>query len=106
MCYISNNFSLNMLESLNVNILVYDKAKPSFVLDVINSKPISYISSKTLLSLINTDLETSFEVNSDSLSLKENDVLYVIQYIGPKLEDGETILPEEAKFKYIKIKIV
>ena len=44
--------------------------------------------------------------NRISISLQDGDVVYIAQYIGPRLEEGQTTLPKGAKIIPIKYDIV
>ena len=41
--------------------------------------------------------------NRVSLALTRCDVLYVAQYIGPRLPEGTTVLPEGAKIDFVRV---
>ena len=48
-----------------------------------------------------------FEVafNRTSLTLHEGDIVYVAQYVGPRLPEGTTTLPENSEIKFYEIRL-
>lgn len=46
------------------------------------------------------------EKNRISISLRDGDVIFIAQYIGPRLEEGTTVLPDGAKIVPIRYDII
>jgi hypothetical protein len=116
MTYLVNAFSLNMLDttatsSLLVKPLTKEEASRLAVgaISYIGHESTSVIVGKEL------DLELSFNggavrceglelrSNRGTLALRPGDVLLVAQYVGPRLQEGATSLPEGARINYLKV---
>lgn len=98
--YLSNAFSLNMIpEGQDVNVHVRNISKEDIPHDVVSA--IGHLDTAAVVSN-----ELGFVVSAQriSVSLDESDVLYVAQYIGPRLAEGTTKLPEGARIKYLEVK--
>lgn len=97
--YISNAFSINMMDIRNFSLLriknIQSSDIPRRVKSVVGHQDTAKLISKIL----------GFEVpfNRTSLTLKEQDVLYVAQYKGPRLPEGATELPEGATIEFLEI---
>lgn len=97
--YISNAFSLNMVDVQDfalVRVKPIEKANvPSCVESVIGHPDTARVVSA----------ELGFEVpcNRANLKLESEDRLYVAQYLGPRLPEGATKLPEGAVIKFYEI---
>lgn len=105
MNYLGNSFSLNMLANKSVNIHIrplevwpglWKKAKSMFQICVGHADIARIISG-----LIGEEIP----VCRDTISLKPGDCLWVAQYIGPRLPEGTTTLPEGAKIEWFSVNI-
>ena len=55
--------------------------------------------------LLAKELELNIECNRETVHLKEGDTLVVGQYVGPRLPEGATALPEGAKIEWYKVEV-
>ena len=98
--YLSNAFSLNMIQTDGmVNISVQPIEKNQIPSENIESA----IGHPDTARVVSNELGFEIKSNRVTLKLDEGDVLYVAQYIGPRLPEGATKLPEGAKIKYLKL---
>ena len=63
----------------------------------------SFIGHADLANIVSNLLRFSVSVNRDSLKLNFGDVLYVAQYIGPRLAEGTQTLPENSTIQFYKV---
>lgn len=97
--YLSNAFSLNMVPTdgmINISVQPIERNQiPSNVESVVGHPDTARVISN----------ELGFEVKPNRVTLKldDEDVLYVAQYIGPRLPEGATKLPDGAVIKYLKV---
>ena len=90
--YISNAFSLQMLDSLNADIQLSEvESFPATATSVVGHPDTANV------------LGVSF--NRVSLKLKEGDILYVAQLMGGRLPEGATQLPDGFTFKFVKVTV-
>jgi hypothetical protein len=99
MIYLSNAFSLSMLDSVyhSVSVTRHPKSIPETA--------ISIVGHQSTADLFSALLNRKVEVNRVSIKLKESDILYVGQYVGPRLEEGVTELPEGATVEWFRVGI-
>lgn len=93
--YLSNAFSLQMLTSADadINVIEVDKDQIPF------NKLISTIGHQDIADLLGVP------VNRVNTKLGKDDVLYVAQYIGKRLPEGATSLPEGAAIKFFRVTV-
>lgn len=94
MVYVSNAFSLNMV--------------PRDLLGIVRMSPCEQPNTRHMVSVVgHADTATLLGVafNRISLRLEAGDVLYVAQYIGPRLPEGATAIPEGARFEWIEVRL-
>lgn len=100
MTYITNAFSINMISSLDQAKIKFTKvmAVPSLV--------VSAIGHPDTAAVVSADLGLTLPVNRVNITLIPGDVIYVAQYIGPRLPEGAKLLPEGAKIEYYKVEVL
>lgn len=97
--YLANAISLNMFpqgQSVDIHVKpIQSEDIPKDIVSAVGHKD----TAKVIESLI------GFEVIPQriNVALEEKDELYVAQYIGPRLQEGATCLPEGAKINFLKI---
>lgn len=99
MNYLSNAFSLNML---NLNREVTCSFYPINACDV-PLDCISVVGHPDTANVISSVLGREVAFNRCNLKIDDGDVLYVAQYIGPRLPEGTTELPEGATIQFFKV---
>lgn len=102
MNYISNAFSLNMLEIKDFTLVRAKNVKPT---DVPNDVK-SVIGHKETAYIVGEILGHEVDCERSNLQLKEGDILYVAQYKGPRLPEGATSLPEGATITFMEVTIM
>ena len=101
MRYLSNAFSLSMLEeTVTITVEPFD---PSVISKLGAVK--SVVGHESTATIFTQLLGVEVEVNRVNLKLKEGDLLIVGQYIGPRLPEGATELPEGAKIVWKAVSI-
>lgn len=92
--YIGNAFSLNMV--------------PRSLLHAVRVEPISdpsewAVGAHSIVGHADTARLLGVECNRQSVLLNREDVLIVAQYIGPRLPEGATELPEGARIEWVRV---
>ena len=105
---VANSFSLSMVEGekaiLKVRKLTLEEAKK--IVSVANRTDVeivSIIGHQDTADIVSDILGVNLPFNRVSFSLPVEDILLVGQYIGPRLPEGATSLPEEASIKFILV---
>lgn len=103
MKYYCNAFSLNMLDcsksySVSVNPIVNGNSEV-FAKEVRNGKMINAVGHGSTADILGVPC------NRIGVSLEKGDEVVVAQYVGPRLEEGATKLPDGAKINFISILI-
>lgn len=94
MIYVSNAFSLNMI--------------PRELLEQVRMTPCEQPDTRHMVSVVghaDTAAVLGVAFNRISLRLNAGDVLYVAQYIGSRLPEGATALPEGARFEWVEVRL-
>jgi hypothetical protein len=94
MVYISNAFSLNMI--------------PAELLSRVRMWPCAAPDTTGAVSVVghaDTAAVLGVTYNRVTLRLAEGDVLFVAQYIGPRLPEGATALPDGARFEWVEVRL-
>ena len=98
MKYISNSFSLQMVEAKNGLIGFKELSEDDFKFKTRNAT--SVVGHFDTAKLLNV------KFNRKNISLKKGDVLFVAQVIGGRLPEGATTLPNGFKFKFMQIEVL
>jgi hypothetical protein len=103
---LTNAFSLNILA---VDCLI-DIASLSIdeVRRILDQSPwVSAIGHEDTAAIINNLLELRREVtcNRVTITLKPGDIVIVAQYIGPRLPEGTTTLPEGSQISFKRVEV-
>ena len=100
--YLGNAFSLQMLTHLSGDVKISrSEIRPEEVAE--DAK--SCIGHPDTANIVSSILGRKVETARVSVALNPGDILYVAQYIGPRLPEGCTKLPEGAEMKFYKITI-
>ena len=97
--YLSNSLSLNMFPTdgtINISVQPIEK-------NLIPSDVVSTVGHSDTARVISSELGFEVIPNRVTLKLNEGDTLFVAQYIGPRLPEGATELPDGAQIKYLKV---
>lgn len=99
---ITNAFSLNMLKSFAANItteeLTVPQAKEALAGDFESGMGHS-------TELVSNILGMTIPMNRSNNKIQDGFSILVAQYVGPRLPEGATELPEGATLKFIKVTV-
>lgn len=101
--YLGNAFSLGMLAEdaiITKETISIEKAKE------VAAKCESVVGHADTAAVISSLLGIEVPANRISISLNAGDSMLVAQYIGPRLPEGATTLPEGAKIEFILIQVL
>jgi len=100
--YLSNAFSLSMLPLENERLtIIVEKVSPEEVPDAI-----SIVGHADIAQILSNLLGRKVPYNRVSTKLQNSDIVYVAQYMGPRLPEGTTQLPPGAEIQFLKVSIV
>lgn len=99
MIYITNAFSLNMLED-HMNKLVITQITKKDLVRALQGEYKSAVGHEQMAQLIGVPY------NRITVKVKKGDILYVAQYSGPRLEEGAKELPDGATIIYFHIVLI
>lgn len=90
----------------NVAHLELDIAKATleYVKTLLKEPYESYVGHEDTARILSDLLGTEITYNRSSLTFEEGDILIIAQYVGPRLPEGTTKLPEGAEFKFYVIR--
>ncbi len=99
MTYLSNAFSLSMLDSKNsltktVEVTAEKVAASNFT---------SVVGHPDTANILSGILGVPVAYNRMSIKLKQEDILYVAQYNGARLPEGATVLPDGATMDFLRV---
>lgn len=97
MNYLANAFSLNMVRRSNLAAV---RLRPSLAAEWSAYKAKGAVS---IVGHADTAALLGVTCNRQSVTLQPGDVLIVAQYVGPRLPEGTTTLPEGARFDFVRV---
>ena len=98
--YLTNSFSINMIEEQNdTTNVIFEKITP----DQIPADAESQIGHDDMRQYLEEVLHRKVEKSRANCKLAPDTVIYVAQYIGPRLPEGAIHLPEGAKVIFYKV---
>lgn len=104
MTVLANAFSLNMLSQakalVNVEQISLEEAKT-----VLANGFVSAIGHQDTANILSNMLGVVVEVNRVNVVLNDDTTLIVAQYKGPRLPEGSTELPEDARIKFYRVRL-
>ena len=106
MKYLANAFALSMLPEGAKNWATFETISKEKVSKMLSDGGFqSAIGHQDTARVLENLLRLDIPVERISLSLKDDDKLIVAQYIGPRLPEGATSLPEGAEIKFFEISV-
>lgn len=101
-----NAFSLNMINVQETQIVITEIPLNEVKYLMRTEKCESYIGHKDFAEILTKVTDFNIPMNRSNFSFGEVNRALVFQYSGPRLEEGTTVLPENAtiKFYYVKVK--
>lgn len=88
-----NAFSLQMLEDVRANVKFYPASK----YDALSGDLISYVGHEDLAIFLGVPF------NRKPCKIKVGDTVYIAQYMGGRLPDGSTQLPDFSTVEFVKV---
>jgi hypothetical protein len=102
--YLGNAFSLNMVEG-DVKVSV-QKVDAETVINAINKTVVECVIGHTdTARVVGSILGVDIEPNRVTVKLNPGDILYVAQYVGPRLLEGATTLPSGARIEFKRVTV-
>ena len=109
MLKLANAFSLNMLNTdIRIHVLVTKRISKEEAKELLKEGFENYIGHKDIANVVSNDLGIAVEMNEKrpNLLLNPEDVVVIAQYIGPRLPEGATELPPNARIEYFTVQII
>lgn len=105
--WIGNAFSLNMLDPSRPMLMVVVGRMPFGVAHewVRKNNPTSCVGHESTAAVMSADLGIPVAFSRQSVRLADGDELLVAQYVGPRLEEGATALPDGARIDWILVQV-
>jgi hypothetical protein len=105
MIYLSNAFSLQMLNLSQENNLTITPLKVGEVKEMLSGTFINSIGHTDTANVLSNELGFYIDSNRINISLTNNDILIVAQLTGGRLPEGSTTLPDGFEFKFAKVTV-
>lgn len=101
-----NAFSLNMVDESvyadNAVDISVTTTSTEFVAAYFTE---SYVEHQSTADVFASQLGKEVKLNRATVSFKESEMFFVGQYIGPRLPEGATVLPDGAKINWLQVYI-
>ena len=106
MILLNCSFNLNMIENLEnvktVKTISSIIEEETFKNLLEKENPENYIGHADLVNVLNSSLGVNLKAERKTLKVKGNEErIIIVQYIGERLPEGATKLPEKAKIKFV-----
>ena len=104
--YVGNSFSLNMLEEFpraKIRVRRMNIRQVQRFIGMHKDEVVSVIGHEDTARIVSKMLGYELKYNRQGIKLTDDDRLIVAQYIGPRLEEGATELPEGAEIRFFKV---
>ena len=98
---LANAFSINMISDYKKAHVVFEEISANQIPENVESQ----IGHADMAGLLTETLERKIPINRGICKLGKEDVLYVAQYIGPRLQEGAIKLPEGAEIKFYRVNL-
>jgi len=109
MLKLANAFSLNMLNTeVETHVLVTKRISKEEAKELLKEGFENYIGHKDIANVVSNELGLPVEMNEKrpNLLLNPEDVVVIAQYIGPRLPEGATELPPNARIEHFTVQII
>ena len=109
MLKLANAFSLNMLNTeITTHILATKRITKEEARKLLQDGFENYIGHKDIANVVSNELGINVEMSEKrpNLMFQLEDLVVVAQYIGPRLPEGATELPANARIDYFTVQIV
>lgn len=101
--YLCNAFSLQMLSAYPANVQINEVGLEDVI--EIRDQLISAIGHADTSAVLSSLLGFSVPTARVNVSLKSGDKIVVAQYVGGRLPEGATVLPEGASFRFLVVSV-
>ena len=101
--YLCNAFSLQMLAQFPANVQVDEVSLPDVI--EIKDRLISAVGHADTAAVLSSTLGFTVATARVNVSLKSGEELLVAQYVGGRLPEGATCLPEGASFRFLVVSV-
>ena len=109
MLKLANAFSLNMLNTeVETHVLLTKRISKEEAKELLKEGFENYIGHKDIANVVSNELGLPVEMNEKrpNLLLNPEDVVVIAQYIGPRLPEGATELPPNARIEHFTVQII
>lgn len=103
---LANAFSLNMLPLGAAALVSIVEVSQTEVADLVRAGLPSCIGHQATADVLSTVLGVPVACRRDTVTIVEGSPLYVAQYVGDRLPEGATTLPNGARFVFLRVSIV
>ena len=101
--YLCNAFSLQMVSKFPVNVQINEVSSADVI--EIRDQLISAIGHADTAAVLSSLLGFPVPTARVNVSLKSGDEIVVAQYVGGRLPEGATVLPEGASFRFLVVQV-
>lgn len=99
-----SSFSLNMLDEFPASVDV-DELELAEARDLLSVDLVSAVGHADTAAVFSTQLGLDVAFNRTTVVLHSGEVVVVGQYVGPRLAEGTTTLPQGATIKWLKVTV-
>lgn len=103
MKFVLNAFSLNMVSSFPANVAVKEVTTAEAA--ALANGVTSGVGHADTAAVFSSVLDTTVAMNRATVALSAGDSVLVGQYVGPRLAEGTTTLPEGATIKWLVVSV-
>lgn len=108
--YISNAFSFNMIaaslgEEFDMECTVLNGSDVKTFLDSSVGQKVVSMSGQATCDLFKLKTGVNISADRNNITLVHNDVILVMQYNGPRLEEGLTDMPKGGNLKFYAVRV-
>ncbi len=100
-----NSFSLNMINVQETKIVITEIQLDDVKHLMRSNECVSYIGHKDFAEILTKLTDFNIPMNRSNFCFGEINKALVFQYSGPRLEEGTTVLPENATIKFFHVKV-
>ncbi|MDP3066214.1 MAG: DUF1874 domain-containing protein [Methanobacteriaceae archaeon] len=104
MIFLVSSFSLQMVHEYPASLRVEEVSREEFK-NGLKHGFYPAVGHKPTATLLSSLLGLCVPFRRVSVALSEGDQLFVAQYVGGRLPEGVTVLPEGSEFKYLRVEL-
>jgi len=109
--YLTNAFSLNMLQfgngqiTIKIRPMLREHAREKIMQEKMRGRFVSAVGHSDTARLLSDMLDTYVPANRATVRLAPRDEVIVAQYVGPRLPEGAEELPPDSKIKFFLVEV-